>query len=260
MKRFGLIFLALLPAFGLGYLARSFEPRPAAAGEPPPEDCPRWTPDRRGDVNGDERLDLSDAMFILNFCYRNGPVPPLLPAAPRGLPATGQTLCFSGDRGDEQTPCPGPGMVDHGQDPGFKTGFPHEFELVKVVEGDPATWYTIDHSTRLMWQHRDDGVRRNWRQGLLHAENLELGGFDDWRLPNVMELYSIVDIGRNEPAVNGDFFRLQSLLYWTSSSCLYDTSRAWTVRFNQGLVGCLDKGGQGQTSFQFQTLAVRSLD
>ena len=260
MSRLGCVLLAMLPGIGIGYAARSFTLRPAIAGEPVPEDCPRWTPDLRGDVNGDERLDLSDAVFILNFCYRNGPVPPPLPAARRGLPATGQATCFSGTRGDEQTPCPGPGMEDYGQDPNFKTGIPHEFEVVKPVESDPSTWTTIDHSTGLMWQYRDDGTRRNWRQALLHAENLELGGFDDWRLPNVVELYSVVDIGKNEPSADPAFFRLQANLYWTSSSCLYDPSRAWTVRFNYGLVACLDKGGQGQTAFEFQALAVRSLE
>ena len=48
--------------------------------------------------------------------------------------------------------------------------------------------------------------------------------------------------------------------YWTSSTCIYDPSRAYSVQFQRGLVGCPDKGGQGQGSTRLHTLAVRALD
>lgn len=54
-----------------------------------------------------------------------------------------------------------------------------------------------DHATGLMWQQADDGVMRDWESALSYAENLELGGFDDWRLPNAKELQCIIDYGRS---------------------------------------------------------------
>ena len=54
-----------------------------------------------------------------------------------------------------------------------------------------------DVITGLMWQKADDGMGRNWEQALAYAESLELGGYDDWRLPNAHELQSIVDYTRS---------------------------------------------------------------
>ena len=42
---------------------------------------------------------------------------------------SGQKRCWSGTRGELQTPCPGPGEPDHGQDSSFNAGFDHDFEL-----------------------------------------------------------------------------------------------------------------------------------
>ncbi len=247
--------LALLACgFAGGYLCSIWRQASAQEGGR------RWTPDLRGDVNADGALNISDAVFILNFIFMGGDAPPrLLPGEP-GLLVTGQIRCFSGLRGEEQNPCPQPGMDDYGQDGNFRAGIPRSYELVKEVEEDTSTWITLDRSTGLMWQYTDDSVKRSWRETLKHVEELELGGFDDWRLPNIQELYSIVDISRNNPSVSRDFFSLKPLVYWSSSTCVFDTSRAWTVRFNDGFVNCLDKGGQGQNAFTFFSLAVRPIE
>lgn len=54
-----------------------------------------------------------------------------------------------------------------------------------------------DLATGLMWQAKDDGTTRDWEEALSYAENLNLSGYDDWRLPNVKELQSIVDYTRS---------------------------------------------------------------
>ena len=54
-----------------------------------------------------------------------------------------------------------------------------------------------DLATGLMWQKADDGTSRNWEESLYYAENLELAGHTDWRLPNAKELQSIVDYSRS---------------------------------------------------------------
>ncbi|MCP5106860.1 MAG: DUF1566 domain-containing protein [bacterium] len=53
-----------------------------------------------------------------------------------------------------------------------------------------------DRATGLMWMKVDSGKPMNWEQALKYAENLKYAGYDDWRLPNVKELQSIVDYTR----------------------------------------------------------------
>ncbi|MFC1452591.1 DUF1566 domain-containing protein [Verrucomicrobiota bacterium] len=54
-----------------------------------------------------------------------------------------------------------------------------------------------DTATGLMWQQADSGTGMNWEDALAYAENLELGGYRDWRLPNAKELQSILDYTRS---------------------------------------------------------------
>ncbi len=67
---------------------------------------------------------------------------------------------------------------------------------------DNADGTITDSATGLMWQQADDGISRDWENALASAENLNLGGYTDWRLPNVKELQSIVDYTRCPDATN----------------------------------------------------------
>lgn len=59
-----------------------------------------------------------------------------------------------------------------------------------------------DNATGLMWQQSDDGKTRDWENSLSYAENLELAGHSDWRLPSAKELQSIVDYTRCPDVTN----------------------------------------------------------
>jgi len=92
-----------------------------------------------------------------------------------------------------------------------------------------------DNATRLMWQKVDDATARDWETALSYAENLNLEGYSDWRLPNAKELQSLVDYTRssqttNSPAIN-PIFDTTSILdpngnsgqypyFWTSTTHL----------------------------------------
>lgn len=54
-----------------------------------------------------------------------------------------------------------------------------------------------DKATGLIWQQQDSGRKLNWKQALSYCENLTAGGRNDWRLPNIKELQSIVDYSRS---------------------------------------------------------------
>ncbi|MCP5005277.1 MAG: DUF1566 domain-containing protein [Planctomycetes bacterium] len=91
-----------------------------------------------------------------------------------------------------------------------------------------------DSATGLMWQQSDSNRGMNWKEALKYAENLNLGGHDDWRLPNAKELQSILDYTRSpdtsgSPAIN-PIFQTSSILneagnkdypyYWSSTTHL----------------------------------------
>lgn len=55
----------------------------------------------------------------------------------------------------------------------------------------------VDKATGLMWMKDDSGKGMTWQEALEYAENYSYGGYDDWRLPSVKELQSIVDYDRS---------------------------------------------------------------
>ncbi|MCB9284573.1 MAG: DUF1566 domain-containing protein [Lewinellaceae bacterium] len=62
-----------------------------------------------------------------------------------------------------------------------------------------------DQATGLMWTKADNGEGLNWEEALawVQAKNAEnYLGYDDWRLPNVKELQSIVDYTRSPQTTN----------------------------------------------------------
>jgi len=54
-----------------------------------------------------------------------------------------------------------------------------------------------DGATGLMWQKADNGQAVHWQAALSYARNLTLANHNDWRLPTVKELQSIVDYTRS---------------------------------------------------------------
>ncbi|MEX1312088.1 MAG: DUF1566 domain-containing protein [Candidatus Sulfomarinibacteraceae bacterium] len=78
---------------------------------------------------------------------------------------------------------------------------------VRLVRGNPVYGVNdlvdngdgtvTDLATGLVWQQSDSGAGMSWEEALAYAEDLELAGYDDWRLPNAKELQSIVDYSRS---------------------------------------------------------------
>ncbi len=125
------------------------------------------------------------------------------------------------------------------------------FENIFVDNGDETI---TDQATGLMWQ-KGYGEDLNWKEALAYAENLELAGYSDWRLPNAKELQSIVDYKNydwdsNTAAIDLTYFdgptanydSLETLYFWSSTS---PASNPWTalyVSFGRAL-GLMEDGG-----------------
>lgn len=56
-----------------------------------------------------------------------------------------------------------------------------------------------DNVTGLDWQQVPVDERFMWDEAVEYADNLELGGYDDWRMPSTKELYSIADFSTGWP-------------------------------------------------------------
>ncbi|MFC1615561.1 DUF1566 domain-containing protein [Patescibacteria group bacterium] len=59
-----------------------------------------------------------------------------------------------------------------------------------------------DGSSTLMWQKEDSGVGMDWESALGYCEDLELAGYDNWRLPDAKELQYLVDYSRSPDTTN----------------------------------------------------------
>jgi len=76
----------------------------------------------------------------------------------------------------------------------------------------------LDRATGLSWQRADDGKTRNWQSALAYCAALRLDGYDDWRLPNVKELETIVDYRRHAPALDTRYLTMSDPKGWFWSS------------------------------------------
>ncbi|MBK1878694.1 DUF1566 domain-containing protein [Pelagicoccus mobilis] len=59
-----------------------------------------------------------------------------------------------------------------------------------------------DRATGLTWMKADSLDGMDWPSALEYAENLELAGYSDWRLPDAKELQSILDYTRSPDTTN----------------------------------------------------------
>ncbi len=128
-----------------------------------------------------------------------------------------------------------------------------------AVSGEPVV---RDTSTGLIWQGCSAGQRGDdcgvdaastmpWVDALAYCEGLVWAGRDDWRLPNRLELQSIIDYDSHAPATDTTSFpgmpegsiHYYTPWYWSSSTYVYEELRGWVVSFRYGYVYGYDKYG-----------------
>jgi len=107
-------------------------------------------------------------------------------------------------------------------------------QLVNMfVDNNDGT--VTDTSTGLIWQQDTYHTPLTWQEALQYCEFLELGGYNDWRLPNRNELMSLIDYSRYDPAIDTTIFPNTSpYLYWTSTTDINDNICALHMLFYSG--------------------------
>ena len=115
---------------------------------------------------------------------------------------TGQTTCY--DDGSAIT-CPAAGEPFYGQDAQFTGNAPSTTD-----NGDGTV---TDHVTGLTWQQSPDTDgdgdidaqdKLTYADAVAYCENLTLEGADDWWLPSIKQLYSLIDFSGADPSGRSD--------------------------------------------------------
>jgi len=108
-----------------------------------------------------------------------------------------------------------------------------------VVNGDTVT----DLQTQLMWTKRADlsvGDLKNWEEARNYCSGLNFAGHDDWRLPEIWELFSLIDGRQHNPALPaGHPFTDVGVGLWDGywSSTAFQGDDKFVLYMADGLVG-----------------------
>lgn len=128
-----------------------------------------------------------------------------------------------------------------------------------VVSADGLT--VADTITGLVWQRDGSGARSGcsrgaggvgsgdltctWDEAQAYCASLTVGGISGWRLPAVMELYTIVDLAGTDATTTIDllaFPATPSEGYWSTSPYAASLPAAWLVSFGTGMSSIGDMG------------------
>lgn len=100
---------------------------------------------------------------------------------------TGQTKCYNNT--SEITP-PQPGEPFYGQDA--------QYQGVQPAYQDSGDGTVTDLNTGLMWE-KAYSSKVTYQEAVANASSLDLGGYHDWRLPTIKELYSLILFSGTDP-------------------------------------------------------------
>jgi len=115
------------------------------------------------------------------------------------------------------------------------TGEDSDYTINPPLYSDNTNSTITDNVTTLVWQQADGGTM-TWAAAITYCADLVLGGQTDWRLPNRIELVSLIDHG-NAITINDIFPTPFASFYWSSTPYADDTTYAWELYFGYGFLG-----------------------
>ncbi len=124
--------------------------------------------------------------------------------------------------------------------------------------GDAAARMITDSATGLTWSEESSAMY-SWADALAYCHALSRGDFHDWRLPNAIELLSIVNFGTHDPAIDTRVFGATTNDWaWSSTPYAYlsGQSAPWAVWFRAGMTTSYGEGSVG-TAYYTKIRCVR---
>jgi len=156
---------------------------------------------------------------------------------------TGQNKCYTDYDGNFISagafiPCPAEEEALFGQDAQYAalgTCTPQSFTAGTGAQAGTV----IDNNTLLIWEGSLSENTYTWDDAPNHCADLNnsnYGGINTWRVPNPLELMTIIDNSRYKPATNSIFTNMptESTYLWTSKEYKTDTSKAYELSLNDG--------------------------
>ncbi len=144
---------------------------------------------------------------------------------------TGQRKCFNAE-GDSI------GCYRTGQDGEYQSGLSKDGQ--RFIENAN---FIMDQATDLTWLKNANiaGETLDWNSALDFVRQMNRKreyGYSDWRVPGIVELESLTDMGQHSPALPVDHLFMDGQdFYWSSTTSMYDTNYAWVLYLIDGAVG-----------------------
>ncbi len=165
-------------------------------------------------------------LFIISMALLFAAFPFIVDAANwNPLSDTEQTTCYDAIG---TIPCPDPGEAFYGQDA--------QYSGQKMAFQDNGDDTVTDLNTGLMWQQFGDGdTTYTWQAAVDYCAQPH-NGYSDWRLPEKLELQSLVDHVGGSAAVSAYFYSPVPGMYWSATTVVGGTyaGRGWAVFFYSG--------------------------
>jgi len=106
-----------------------------------------------------------------------------------------------------------------------------ENAVTKFKDSEDST--VTDIATRLIWQKSD--AKRDWEAANTYCEELDYANSQDWRLPSIEELRTIVDLTKSDLTIDPIAFpETKPSLYWSATTFDANYHNAMVVDFSNG--------------------------
>jgi len=128
-------------------------------------------------------------------------------------------------------------LPDTGQIVSYTTTFgeDNDFNIYPPLFIQNNNGTVSDSITGLVWQKLDGG-EMTIENATIYCDTLTLGNYNNWRLPNAHEAFSILNHQLVNPALNVQVFTTTAAEYWwTSDRQANDSSKVWATNAGGGI-------------------------
>ncbi len=102
----------------------------------------------------------------------------------------------------------------------------------------------IDKEQNIMWQDTlevGQYIIEDITMARIYCEDLILNAYDDWQMPTIKQLQTIIDVEQQKVAIKKEFEFTKSSNYWSNSSHQERRDSFWYVNFETGKVNYTNK-------------------